>query len=697
MTTNQTTVQTHAAPTGVIQPPAASAPAAAPVPRQALPAPVEADGDSVYVPAPPVPATATPAAPSARPEPAQRPAGRGIPAGPLLLSVVNGVGLATSTALYAGGIPAAATVGTLTAGAGALRTAYAFRRVTKGRGRGYGYGGLWGRRGGLLGGAGRWGRQSGRWAAGRAATGSGSVGSAGGSLIGSGGSTGRVRSPLLDKGARRAAAETAGSASASSPGLAAAAGRAAGPASASSPGLAAAAGRAARTAGAAGAAGGVSLGKGVAGGSPGGPAAGGSARQGAGRAADGARRAAARRAGLGGKAAQTIAAARRRAEPIASHVGKAGKAFKDGVPRGIGKAGSGAAKAWKDGKRTRRNTRRFWRLARKRTVSFVLAAVAGTVAQVLMPWRPGVGWRVGVRVWNWRANRSRAVEDARDAENAQADAKDAAKKTKKKRKAKVNDPGRASGPKAAGAAPTTGGTVSGVDQVFARAAEAVATAYSQYSPPSMMAVAAEYEGLPSGIRHAAAAVAHLALNTQEVYPAHAAVADAVTAACAALLDAAKAADEVAPTFRQVHAPDIERFEAPRNGYSGEVMWNIGGRPGDGGTTYQSVFSRSAEEVATVYAQWQPQVMTEVGREYEGLPTGIEHLATAVKNLAIHSQNSYPVDPQIAEMVGLVHHRLMQSVSAAQDVIPVFRRVHAPDLARHEAPRNGAAAEAMWNV
>ncbi|MDH6130370.1 hypothetical protein [Kitasatospora sp. GP82] len=671
MTSTQTTTQPAPEATDESRPVSHNPRVAVPIPPRPAYAPSvpASDDDSVYVDAAPA------AEPDVTPRQAtapQRPQAPGIPAGPLMLTLANLGGIATTTALYAGGIPGVAAVGTVAGAAGALRTAYAFRRVSRGRGYGgYGYGGLFGGRG-LRGG------RFGRWGAGRhgGAMMSPSVGLSGGTR-GSGtryaGSpaTGdsradRVRSPFLGKQHRRAAAEAAST-------MPSAAGRAAAP----------------------GVGGPVSLGKvghqGAGAGSAG--ARGGASRQ-AGQAGverGGIRGALSRLSGPGSKAGQTIAAARRRTAPVADRVGQAARDAQTAVPGRIRQAGSAAARAWKDSARTRRNQRRWWRVARKATVSFVLAAVAGTVAQVLQPWRWGAGWRAGVRVWNWRANRSRAKEDVRDAKATAADAK----ATRKPRKATVTDPGRRSAP-AAPAAPATGGDSMSAPQVFARAAEAVASAYQQYSPPHMLAVAAEYEGLPAGIRSAAKALGQLALNTAERYPAHKAVAEAVTGVVASMLTAAQTADEIAPAFRHLHADDIARHTAPRNGWTGEQMWNIGAGTG-GSQTYESVFARSAAEVETAYAKFDPARMPEVGAEYESLPAGIEHLAAAVQSLAVNSASSYAVDPQIPEMVGLVHHRLMQAVSEAQSIMPLFRRVHAKDLARHEAPRNGIAAEAMWNV
>ncbi|MGQ4517360.1 hypothetical protein [Streptomyces sp. DW26H14] len=354
----------------------------------------------------------------------------------------------------------------------------------------------------------------------------------------------------------------------------------------------------------------------------------------------------------------------------------------------------GTARRWKKGARARRLWRRRLRMTRKIGTTAALAFGGAFLTQLLWPFRAH-GARTWRRIWNWRANRSRPREDQHDAKDAAKDAAETRAPVADTVRKPEDDRDRAGTSAPAGADNTSSGGVP--LQVFAKAAEQVATAYARYSPPSMLSVAAEYDGVPEGIRSAAQAIAHLAKNTAEIYPAHRPVVEAVSAVYMRLMQAAETADEVSPMFRRVHKDDLDRHEAPRNGYSGEAMWNIGGGTGAQGEIRSSVFAMSAEQVATVYTRWAPSVMTEVSAEYESLPTGIEHLAEAVHSLAVRSADAYPVEPAVAEMVAAVRHRLLTAVSAASEIMPVFRRAHEVDLRRHEAPRNGAAAEAMWNV
>ncbi|MEU3565397.1 hypothetical protein [Kitasatospora sp. NPDC006786] len=234
--------------------------------------------------------------------------------------------------------------------------------------------------------------------------------------------------------------------------------------------------------------------------------------------------------------------------------------------------------------------------------------------------------------------------------------------------------------------------------VFAKECQQVAEAYLRYSPPSMMAVAAEYKGLPGACRNTADALYALAENTSGVYPAEKGTADRIEALADQLTRIAIAADEIYPKFTTLHAEDLRRFDAPRNGFSGERMWNIGGRPGEGEAGMRpSVMETAAEAVATTYSRYAPPSMMAVGREYEGLPTGLEALAQAVGALAANSEANYPVADAVTEMVGNIYRLLVQAAAQASSVTPGFRRDHAADIARHEEPRKSTEAEAMWNV
>ncbi len=232
--------------------------------------------------------------------------------------------------------------------------------------------------------------------------------------------------------------------------------------------------------------------------------------------------------------------------------------------------------------------------------------------------------------------------------------------------------------------------------VFKTETEAVREAYARYEPPMMLAVAAEYWGLPEGLTSTAEAVRQLAVNTAEKYPADAKMADLVAQVYALIHQAAQKAGEVGPLFAKLHEHDLKRLEEPRNN---EHMWNILERRQDGSYSQHqpSHFVAVCQDIAHVYARYEPGHMREVAAEFEGIPDGIENVAAAVDLLQVRSNDRYPVEKAVVDAIAEVHTLLMQAASAAQELMPSFRRLHAPDISRHEAPRNGEEGEAMWDA
>ncbi|MEV4927892.1 hypothetical protein [Streptomyces roseoverticillatus] len=232
--------------------------------------------------------------------------------------------------------------------------------------------------------------------------------------------------------------------------------------------------------------------------------------------------------------------------------------------------------------------------------------------------------------------------------------------------------------------------------VFQRETEAMREAYSRYEPPMMLAVAAEYWGLQEGITSVGEAVRQLAVNTSDKYPADAKMADLVAQVYDLLHQAAEAAAEVGPLFAKVHADDLRRHEDPR---PGEHMWNILERRADGSYSMRSPsqFVAVCQDIAHVYARYEPGHMAQVAAEYEGIPAGIENVAAAIHLLQVRSAETYPVEKGVVEAIADLHGLLQKAASAAQELMPAFRRLHAPDIARHEEPRNGESGEAMWDT
>ncbi|MFF7248969.1 hypothetical protein ACFZBU_34240 [Embleya sp. NPDC008237] len=294
----------------------------------------------------------------------------------------------------------------------------------------------------------------------------------------------------------------------------------------------------------------------------------------------------------------------------------------------------------------------------------------------------GLKWgpRAGTWVWRRLIKRARRLRDRARGEGVSTDFKE------------PTDVGSTSAaPVLAGAQGSSRGEAV-TKSVFAARAEQVRDTYSRYAPPTMLSVAAEYRGLPDGLRSAAVALGDLACATAERFPAHAQVGAAVAETYLHTMLAAEAAEEVDIAFRDLHREDLARHETPRNG---ERMWNIGEHRADGALAFrQSHFAASCEDIRTVYARWAPENMMQVLAEYEGLPEGLESLAHAIGHLATQSGEAYPVHQDVTEAVASIGNFLKRAISAAQEIVPIARRLHALDISHHEAPRPG---EDMWDV
>ncbi|WP_283139733.1 hypothetical protein [Rhizohabitans arisaemae] len=102
---------------------------------------------------------------------------------------------------------------------------------------------------------------------------------------------------------------------------------------------------------------------------------------------------------------------------------------------------------------------------------------------------------------------------------------------------------------------------------------------------------------------------------------------------------------------------------------------------------------SAEMNAAVSA-YAPADMFAVARELDQLPEIPVNVAMALRTYAARLQGSYPINPAVVEALFELYKLHTALVQAAQEIGPLFRRLHEDDLRRDEAPRTG---EPLWNV
>ncbi|MCG7204144.1 hypothetical protein [Streptomyces arenae] len=109
------------------------------------------------------------------------------------------------------------------------------------------------------------------------------------------------------------------------------------------------------------------------------------------------------------------------------------------------------------------------------------------------------------------------------------------------------------------------------------------------------------------------------------------------------------------------------------------------------------FEEAASEMEQAANAYQPDDCMEILAMVEGLPAALASVANVMKILAERSDNEFPLEKDVANGFSDIYGALMSAVAVAEDMGPLFRKVHAQDIARHEDPRNGTEAEKGWNV
>ncbi|QDN99832.1 hypothetical protein FNV65_29750 [Streptomyces sp. S1A1-8] len=109
------------------------------------------------------------------------------------------------------------------------------------------------------------------------------------------------------------------------------------------------------------------------------------------------------------------------------------------------------------------------------------------------------------------------------------------------------------------------------------------------------------------------------------------------------------------------------------------------------------FEEVASEMEQAANSYDPEDAMEILAMVEGLPAALASVANVMKILAERSDNEFPLEKEVADAFNDIFGALMSAVAVAEDMGPLFRQVHAQDIARHEDPRNGPQAEKGWNV
>ncbi|GGL56595.1 hypothetical protein [Planomonospora parontospora] len=104
---------------------------------------------------------------------------------------------------------------------------------------------------------------------------------------------------------------------------------------------------------------------------------------------------------------------------------------------------------------------------------------------------------------------------------------------------------------------------------------------------------------------------------------------------------------------------------------------------------------AAADLNSVAASHAPGDMWAVTREMDQLSEIPLNVAMALRTYTMRLQSGeYPISPVVGEAMHELYARMAQLAAVAEDITALYRRIHAPDLARAEAPRNN---EHLWDV
>ncbi|MFD1829160.1 hypothetical protein ACFSJS_05740 [Streptomyces desertarenae] len=109
------------------------------------------------------------------------------------------------------------------------------------------------------------------------------------------------------------------------------------------------------------------------------------------------------------------------------------------------------------------------------------------------------------------------------------------------------------------------------------------------------------------------------------------------------------------------------------------------------------FEEAAAEMEAAAQSYEPENAMEILAMVEGLPAALTSVANVMRVLAERADGEFPLEKEVADGFNDMFGALMSAVTVAEDMGPLFRQVHAQDIARHEDPRNGPQAEKGWNV
>lgn len=109
---------------------------------------------------------------------------------------------------------------------------------------------------------------------------------------------------------------------------------------------------------------------------------------------------------------------------------------------------------------------------------------------------------------------------------------------------------------------------------------------------------------------------------------------------------------------------------------------------------QARFIEAAAEMLGAAMAYNPEGMMQVGNDFNKMPEAFRNVANAMKRMAQRAHDQDPINPAILDQMNVVFQHLQAAATAAEELGPAFRNLHAVDIQRIEQPRNG---ERKWDV
>lgn len=109
---------------------------------------------------------------------------------------------------------------------------------------------------------------------------------------------------------------------------------------------------------------------------------------------------------------------------------------------------------------------------------------------------------------------------------------------------------------------------------------------------------------------------------------------------------------------------------------------------------QARFLEAASEMLGAALSYRPEGMMQVGNDFNRMPEAFRNIANAMQMMAQRAHAEDPIHAAIIDQMQVVYQHLQAAATAAEELGPAFRSLHAVDIQRLEQPR---VNEQRWDV